>query len=127
MKNLLFVLGFILLGFTQVNAQQQRMSPEERLKNEMNRLTEELKLDKAQVDKITPIVKESMEKQSEMFRKMRESGGEVDREKMREDRQKMQEDLDKKIAANLNKEQIEKLKLLREKQQKERQERGRNR
>lgn len=127
MKKLLFVFLVSAMGLAQAYAQPQRMSPEERLKMEMDRLKEALTLDSKQVDKITPIVKESQEKQAEMFRKMRDSGQQPDREKMREERQKMQTELDKKIGEFLTKEQIEKLKVYREEQVKRMQERMQNR
>ena len=50
-------------------------TPEERLKRELDGLTAALNLTPAQVAKVTPIVTDAQKARSEMFQKMRDSGG----------------------------------------------------
>lgn len=101
--------------------------PAARLQREIEGLTTELGLSKDQVEKVTPIVKESQEKRRGVFQKMRDSGS-FDREKMRDEMNKLQADTDKKLKAVLTPEQGEKLDAYRKKQAEERakrmQERG---
>ena len=131
MKKFFVFIVMIILGMGAAMAQPggggQRMSPEERLKRDVDQLKEALSLSADQVAKITPVLKEANEKQSEAFRKMRESGGQPDFAKMQEQRAKMQAETDTKINALITKEQQAKLKAYREQQKKEREERMRNR
>ena len=105
----------------------QRVSPEERLKRDVEQLTEALSLTPDQVTKVTPILKEASEKQREAFQKMRESGDQPDFAKMQEQRNKMTAEMDAKLNAVLTKEQQPKLKAYREKQAEERRQRMQNR
>ena len=106
---------------------QQGGTPEERLKREMDGLTTALTLTPDQVAKVTPIVTEAQKVRSEMYQKMRDSGGTPDREKMMAEGQKMQADTDKKIKAVITAEQGPKLDAYRKKQAEERAARMQNR
>ena len=129
MKKLLLVSFIAFFGFSFAFAQGggQRRSPEERLKAEIDQMTEAIGLDKAQVEKITPLVKASQEKQTELFTKMRESGGQPDFEKMRADREKITQELDTKISAVISKQQLIKLQEFRKTQEEQRRARMQNR
>lgn len=100
---------------------------EERLKREIDGLTTALALTPDQVAKVTPIITEAQKLRSEMFQKMRDSGGQMDREKMMAEGQKMQADTDKKLKAVLTAEQGTKLDAFRKKQAEERAARMQNR
>jgi Spy/CpxP family protein refolding chaperone len=102
-------------------------TPEERLKRELDGLTTALNLTPDQVAKVTPIITDSQKARSEMFQKMRDSGGQMDREKMMAEGQKMQADADAKIKAVLTAEQGSKLDAYRKKQAEERAARMQNR
>ena len=106
---------------------QQGGTPEERLKREMDGLTTALTLTPDQVAKVTPIVTEAQKARSDMFQKMRDSGGQMDREKMMAEGQKMQADTDKKLKAVITAEQGTKLDAFRKKQAEERAARMQNR
>lgn len=94
---------------------------------EIEGLTAALGLSQEEVAKITPIVTEAQKKQSEAWAKMRESGAEMDREKMREEWTKMTAETDKKLKEVLTAEQGVKLDAYRKKQAEERAERMQNR
>jgi protein CpxP len=102
-------------------------TPEERLKRELDGLTTALSLTPDQVAKVTPIVTEAQKARSEMFQKMRDSGGQMDREKMMAEGQKMQADTDAKLKAVITAEQGTKLDAFRKKQAEERAARMQNR
>jgi Spy/CpxP family protein refolding chaperone len=102
-------------------------TPEERLKREIDGLTTALSLTPDQVAKVTPIVTEAQKARSEMFQKMRDSGGTPDREKMMAEGQKMQADTDAKLKAVITAEQGTKLDAFRKKQAEERAARMQNR
>jgi periplasmic protein CpxP/Spy len=102
-------------------------TPEERLKRELDGLTTALSLTPDQVAKVTPIITDAQKARSEMFQKMRDSGGQMDREKMMEEGQKMQADTDKKLKAVLTADQGTKLDAYRKKQAEERAARMQNR
>ena len=125
MKNLVVFTLFAFLAIGSVFAQQR--DPAERLKREIEGLTAALSLSQDEVAKITPIVTEAQKKQSESWAKMRESGAEVDREKMREEWTKMTAETDKKLKAVLTAEQGVKLDAYRKKQAEERATRMQNR
>jgi Spy/CpxP family protein refolding chaperone len=127
MKKLLLVVFVAIMTMGLGFAQPGGGDPAARLQREIDGLTTELGLSKDQVAKITPIVTEAQKKQSEAFAKMREAGGEMDRDKMREERTKMQAETDKKINAVLTPAQVEKLVVYRKKQAEERAKRMQNR
>jgi periplasmic protein CpxP/Spy len=132
MKKFFVFIFMVALGLGSAFAQGggpggQRMSPEERLKRDMDQMTEKLSLTADQVAKITPMVKESSEKQREMFQKMRDSGEQPDMEKMREQRTKSRNDLDAKINAVLTKDQQSKLVAFRKEQDEQMRQRMQNR
>jgi hypothetical protein len=106
---------------------QRGGTPEERLKAEIDGLTTALTLTPDQVAKVTPIVTEAQKARSEMFQTMRDSGGQMDREKMMAEGQKMQANTDAKLKAVITAEQGTKLDAFRKKQAEERAARMQNR
>lgn len=118
MKKIVFVLMIAFLAISSGFAQPGG-DPAARLQREIDGLTTELGLTKAQLEKIIPIVTDAQKKQSEAFAKMREAGN-VDRDKMREERAKMQAETDKLIKAEITAEQGVKLDAYRKKQAEER-------
>ncbi len=109
MKKILVFALMVMLGIGSAFAQQRGGTPEERLQRQVDQLKEALALTPDQVTKITPILKADQEKQAENFRKMREAGGNFDREKMRADREKAQAETDAKIKPILKADQVTKL------------------
>jgi len=127
MKKTLLIALLLMAGIATCIAQPgNRSSPEERLNNEVKRLTKVLVLTSDQVAKVTPIVKEAHEKLSEVTTKMPESG-KMDRTKLAEERKKINEAQDLKLTEVISKEQSIKLQELRVLQEKERKEREQNR
>jgi hypothetical protein len=120
MKKLLVIVFVVITAVGSVFAQQGQRDPAARLQREMDGLTTEVGLSKDQVAKVTPIVTEGQTKLSEAFAKMREGGGEMDRDKMREERAKIMAETDKKLKAVLTAEQGVKLDAFRKKQAEER-------
>jgi len=127
MKKLLLVVFVAIMTMGSGFAQPGGGDPAARLQRELDGLTTELGLSKDQVAKVTPIVTEAQKKQSEVFAKMREAGGEMDRAKMGEERAKMTAETDKKLKAVLTAEQGVKLDAYRKKQAEERAKRMQNR
>ena len=127
MKKLLLVVFVAIMTMGSGFAQPGGGDPAARLQRELDGLTTELGLTKDQVAKVTPIVTEAQKKQSEAFAKMREGGGEMDRDKMREERTKMQAETDAKIKAAITPAQGVKLDAYRKKQAEERAKRMQNR
>ena len=123
MKKLVLVILVAIIAMGTVVAQPGQRDPAARLQREIDNLTTELGLTKDQVAKVTPIVSEAQKKQAESFAKMREGGGNIDREKMHEERMKMTEETDKKLKAVITAEQGLKLDAFRKKQIEERQKR----
>jgi Spy/CpxP family protein refolding chaperone len=123
MKKLLLVVLVAVMamgsGYAQREQRGQR-DPAARLQKEIDNLTTELGLSKDQVAQVTPIIAESQKKQSEAFAKMREGGGDVDREQMRDQAMKLRAETDMKLKEVLTKEQFVKLRELRKKQMEER-------
>jgi Spy/CpxP family protein refolding chaperone len=126
MKKLVMVVLVAVMAASTCFAQMGG-TPEERLKRELDGLTTALNLTPDQVAKVTPIITDSQKARSEMFQKMRDSGGQMDREKMMAEGQKMQADADAKIKAVLTAEQGSKLDAYRKKQAEERAARMQNR
>lgn len=127
MKKLLLIVFVVIAALGSGFAQPGGGDPAARLQRELDGLTTELGLSKDQVAKVTPIVTEAQKKQSETFAKMREAGGDIDRDKMREERTKMTAETDKKLKAVLTAEQGVKLDAYRKKQAEERAKRMQNR
>ncbi len=127
MKKLVLVIFVAIFALGSGFAQPGGGDPAARLQRELDGLTNALGLSKDEVAKITPIVTEAQKKQSEAFAKMREAGGEMDRDKMREERTKMQAETDKKLKEVLTAEQGVKLDAYRKKQAEERAQRMQNR
>jgi len=116
-----------VIAIGTVYAQRDQRGPRDpaaRLQREIDNLTTELGLSKDQVAQVTPIIAESQKKQSEAFAKMREAGGEPDREQMRDQAMKLRSETDTKLKAVLTKDQFVKLRELRKKQMEERAKRG---
>lgn len=122
MRKLMLIAAFAIIGFATSYAQPgggNRLSPEERLKRDVDQLTKELSLTPEQVTKVTPMLKETQDKISESFQKMRESGN-MDREQMNAERAKLNTAQDQKLTAVLTADQAKKLADLRKKQEEER-------
>lgn len=119
MKKLLMAVLIALLAIGSSYAQPGG-NPEERLKKEIDGLTKALSLTKDQVEKVTPIVAAGQKKQSELYAKMREGGGEVDRDKMHSEMMNLQTETDKELKAVLTAEQGPKLDAYRKQQADER-------
>jgi Spy/CpxP family protein refolding chaperone len=120
MKKLVLVVFVVLFALGSSFAQPGGGDPAARLQRELDGLTKELSLTKDQLAKVTPIVTDAQKKQAEAFAKMREAGGTMDRDKMREERTKMQAETDKQIKAVITPEQGVKLDAFRKKQAEER-------
>ncbi len=101
--------------------------PAKRLQREIDGLTTALSLTKDQVTKITPIITDAQKKRSDMMAKMRDGGGQMDFEKMREEGAKMQAETDKLLKAVLTTDQGTKLNAFRKQQAEERANRMHNR
>lgn len=127
MKKLVLFVFVAVIAIGTVYAQRDQRGPRDpaaRLQREIDNLTTELGLSKGQVAQVTPIIAESQKKQSEAFAKMREAGGEPDREQMRDQAMKLRSETDTKLKAVLTKDQFVKLRELRKKQMEERAKRG---
>ena len=120
MKKFILIVFVVILAVGSGFAQPGGGDPAARLQREIDGLTAALGLNADEVTKITPIVAEGQKKQSEAFAKMREAGGEMDREKMRETRTKIMGETDKALKAVLTPEQGVKLDEFRKKQAEER-------
>ena len=119
------VLAMVFLFFLtsaysqQPGGQRQRMSPEERVKAEVEWMTKELKLKDKEAKKIEEISLKYAKKQEAEMQKMRDSGN---REGMREVFGKINEEKNKEYKAILGEKNYEKyLKLLEERRQNMRQ------
>jgi Spy/CpxP family protein refolding chaperone len=121
MKKLLLIVFVAVLTVGSSCAQPGgQRDPAARLQRELDGLTTELGLTKEQVAKVTPIVTEAQKKQSEAFAKMREGGGDMDRDKMMAEMTKSRAETDKALKAVLTAEQGVKLDAYRKKQAEER-------
>lgn len=116
-----------VLAMGSCYAQPGGGDPAARLQRDIDGLTTALSLTKDQVEKVTPILTEAQKQRSEMFAKMQEGGGQMDREKMREERTKMQAETDKKLKEVLTPEQGIKLDAYRKQQAEERANRSQQR
>jgi periplasmic protein CpxP/Spy len=117
------VLTSLLIAFLAVGscyAQPGGYDPAARLQKEIDGLTTALNLTKDQVEKVTPIVAAGQKKQSELFAKMRDAGGDMDRDKMHDEMNKLQAETDKELKAVLTPEQGTKLDAYRKQQAEER-------
>lgn len=128
MKRILLFALMVMLGLGSAIAQQRgNFDPAKMLQRQVDEMTKALNLTPDQVTKITPILKNAQEKQRAQMQKMREGGGNFDREKMRAERQKMMAETDAKIKPILKGDQVKKLEAFRQDQQKRMQERMGNR
>jgi hypothetical protein len=123
MKKILVFALMVMLGLGSAFAQQQR-DPAQVLQRQVDRLKETLSLTDDQVAKITPILKESQEKQAAERAKMREAGGTPDREKMMANMKKANDEVDAKMKPFLKADQVTKLADYRKQQAERMQNRG---
>ncbi|MCW0484148.1 Spy/CpxP family protein refolding chaperone [Gaoshiqia sediminis] len=107
---------------SQAGGGRPQMDPAERVERQTQRLKEALTLTDEQTVKVKEIYTKYGEKQREAFQKARESGQEMDREKMREQMQANMVQQDNEVKALLTAEQKTKFEAV----IKERQERMRN-
>ena len=108
MKKILVFALMVMLGLGSAFAQQQR-DPAQMLQRQVDRMKEALSLTNDQVVKITPILKESQEKQAAARAKAKEAGGTLDRDKMMADMKKANNEVDAKIKPILTADQVTKL------------------
>ncbi len=108
MKRVLVFALMVMLGLGSAFAQPQR-DPAQMLQRQVDRMKEALSLTNDQVVKITPILKESQEKQAAARAKAREAGGTFDRDKMMADMKKATQEVDAKIKPILTADQVTKL------------------
>jgi hypothetical protein len=120
MKKVLMSVLIAILAVGSCYAQPGGYDPAARLQKEIDGLTKTLNLTKDQVEKVTPIVASGQKKQSEYYAKMREGGGDMDRDKMREEMTKLQAETDKELKAVLAPEQGPKLDAYHKQQAEER-------
>ena len=120
MKKVLIAVLMAILAVGSCYAQPGGYDPAARLQKEIDGLTAALNLTKDQVDKVTPIVAAGQKKQSELFAKMRDAGGDMDRDKMHDEMNKLQAETDKELKAVLTPEQGTKLDAYRKQQAEER-------
>ena len=114
MKKTILFIAVALVSAIGVRAQGgggggQQRTPEERVKQTMERLAD-LKLDKDQTEKTSTVFKEYFEARQKMMEEMRAGGGTPDREQMREKGQKMMTERDEKLKKIFNEEQYKKWK-----------------
>jgi len=120
MKKLLIFCGLLFGVITFANAQQGggRMggTPEERVKRQVDQLTERLKLSDEQKTKATEVFKAQVDAQSKMREEMQGGGG--DRQAMMEKMQKLNSETETKINAFLTDDQKKEYKTMVEERQK---------
>lgn len=120
MKKILLI-GILMLGiFSLAEAQrntgqrpsksgdhQQRgmQDPAQRIENQTKRLTDALSLNAEQITKVKAILTKNAEKRQKAFEKMKASGAEPDRDKMRENMKASAAQQDNEIKALLTAEQ----------------------
>jgi hypothetical protein len=113
MKRVFFLIAIALTGVLAVQAQPgggfQRRTPEEKLKQVKEKLTD-LKLDKDQTTKSDSVFMDYFRAQDKAFEEMRAAGGPPDRDKMREQMQKLANDRDDKLKAIFTDDQFKKWK-----------------
>lgn len=111
MKKTFLFLAIALVSVVTTRAQGggQQRTPEERLKQTMERLAD-LKLDKDQTEKTTAVFKDFYDARQKMMEEMRAGGGTPDREAMRSKMTKMNDERDEKLKKIFNEEQYKKWK-----------------
>ena len=113
MKKAILLIAIVLTGVLAVQAQGgggfQRRTPEERLKMTKEKLAD-LKLNADQTTKSDSVFMESFRAQDKIFDEMRASGGQPDREAMREKMQKLNGDRDEKLKKIFTEDQFKKWK-----------------
>lgn len=111
MKKMILIMAIALVSViaTQAQGGGQQRSPEERAKQTMERLAD-LKLDKDQTEKATAVFKDFYEARSKMMQEMRASGGQVDRDQMREKGRKLTDERDEKLKKIFTEDQYKKWK-----------------
>lgn len=113
MKKTILFIAVALVSVITTRAQGggggQQRTPEERLKQTMERLAD-LKLDKDQTEKTTTVFKEFYEARQKMMEEMRAGGGQPDREAMMSKMQKMNDERDEKLKKIFKEDQYKKWK-----------------
>ena len=113
MKKAILLIAIVLTGVLAVQAQGgggfQRRTPEERLKMTKEKLAD-LKLNPDQTTKSDSVFMEAFRAQDKIFEEMRASGGQPDREAMREKMQKLNGDRDEKLKKIFTEDQFKKWK-----------------
>jgi len=114
MKKAILLIAIVLTGVLAVQAQGggggfQRRTPEERLKMTKEKLVD-LKLNQDQTTKSDSVFMDSYRAQDKIFEEMRASGGQPDREAMREKMQKLAADRDEKLKKIFTEDQFKKWK-----------------
>ena len=113
MKKTFLFIAIALVSVLTTRAQGggggQQRTPEERVKQTMERLAD-LKLDKDQTEKTTAVFKEFYETRQKTMEELRAGGGTPDREAMRAKMQKMNDERDEKLKKIFNEDQYKKWK-----------------
>ena len=113
MKKTFLFIAIALVSVLTTRAQGggggQQRTPEERVKQTMERLAD-LKLDKDQTEKTTAVFKEFYETRQKTMEELRAGGGAPDREAMRAKMQKMNDERDEKLKKIFNEDQYKKWK-----------------
>ena len=114
MKKAILLIAIVLTGVLAVQAQGggggfQRRTPEERLKMTKEKLVD-LKLNQDQTTKSDSVFMDSYRAQDKIFEEMRASGGQPDREAMREKMQKLAGERDEKLKKIFTEDQFKKWK-----------------
>lgn len=112
-----------LSAYAQPQGGFGQMDPEERIKNQIERMKTDLTLNEDQVKKVEVVIRKYSKKQSEMFEEMRNGGGGGDFTQMREKMQTMREEQTKELKPIFTAEQLKKYEEL----EKEREEQRRQR
>jgi hypothetical protein len=120
MKKIECLILLMLIVAANAFGQPQKMTPEDKLKIEMDVLTSSLSLTTEQKAQITPLLKEAQRRQTELLRDMCcDSGGLINLDKkLIEESNKITSELDLSIGAVITKQQLLKLQAVREKQKK---------
>lgn len=124
-KQIMLLLAFVLALNICAFAQQgggQRMSPEERSKAQVERLTKELSLSKEQASKLDTVFLESNKAMQKMREDARNNGGSFDRAAF----EKYNAERDAKVKAVLTEEQYKKYEAQQAEQRQRMQNRGGN-
>ena len=113
MKKIFGFLIMIVFVIGLVFAQTTKLTPAQKLKQNMDQLTQVLALTTAQISKITPLVKESIRMEDTLSSQIKKDDSPAGRSSLQKKLDKIIPDLDGKISAFLTKEQQMKLQAFR--------------